>query len=210
MILIANSKLLYTLGKSSLFVFMLSTFFQVVWEREKYLLSTHFARTNCNAMWGWGCQVWTAGSKDPNNQCVHIYSTHFVWTSCTTRGWGCQVCTAGSKDPLQLSVHKTIFLHVLHFVFLVHTLCLAQFHCFVLLYIYTWVPYLYSCTLSSAYSSVQCSCIHYRDEWQLIIHEWQLIIHEWQLINHGEVWWQNCPAVEAHMSQVGSNLRLSD
>ena len=31
--LIANSKLLYTLGKSSLFVYMLSMFFQVLWVR---------------------------------------------------------------------------------------------------------------------------------------------------------------------------------
>ena len=154
---IANSKLLYNLGKSSLFVYMLSTFFLVVWERDKYLFSTHFYRTDCNAMWGggWGYQVLTAGSKDPNNQCVHIYSTHFAWTSCTTRGLGCQVCTAGSKDPIQLSVHTTI--HVLHFVFLVHTLCLAQFHFFVLLYIYTWVPYLYNCTLS-ALILFRCLC----------------------------------------------------
>ena len=30
------------------------------------------------------CRVCTAGSKDPNHQCVRLYSTHFDWTSCTT------------------------------------------------------------------------------------------------------------------------------
>ena len=30
------------------------------------------------------CRVRTAGSKDPNHQCVCLYSTHFDWTSFTT------------------------------------------------------------------------------------------------------------------------------
>ena len=30
------------------------------------------------------CRVCLAGSKDPNHQCVRLYSTHFDWTSCTT------------------------------------------------------------------------------------------------------------------------------
>ena len=29
------------------------------------------------------CRICTAGSKDPNHQCVCLYITHFDWTSCT-------------------------------------------------------------------------------------------------------------------------------
>ena len=35
-------------------------------------------------LWGGGCQVCIAGSKDPNNQFVNIYSKHFALTSYTT------------------------------------------------------------------------------------------------------------------------------
>ena len=119
--------------------YVLCTFFLEQFT-SMYLLTTYFARTGCISMRGAGCQVCTVGSKDPNHQyvhialilcseqlhcnggggskdpnrqCIHIYSTHFAWTSCTTRTYCAHTLLGpvallgggGSKDPNLPYIH---------------------------------------------------------------------------------------------------------
>ena len=118
--------------------YVLCTFFLEQFT-SMYLLTTYFARTGCISMRGAGCQVCTVGSKDPNHQyvhialilcseqlhcnggggskdpnrqCIHIYSTHFAWTSCTTRTYCAHTLLGpvallggGSKGPNLPYIH---------------------------------------------------------------------------------------------------------
>ena len=54
----------------------------------------------CYGGGGGGCQVYTVGSKDPNHQCVHIYSTHFALTNYTMGGGAVKIIQQGARTPI--------------------------------------------------------------------------------------------------------------